>query len=209
MTLQLLLERLYRWRDLLPTLAALGVLALVNGECCAPLCFAWAGSGALITLGGIGLRIWARRHIGDHTRGRIGEAPLLATQGPYRWLRHPLYLANGLCASGWMVVALAHAGESWRLAAMVLLWALVVLQWGALAGWEELGLARSHGERWQAWAAATPQWGLPLRRDRVEVESAEPRARPRSLLAAVVADRWTWFWQLLLWGALAVRLWAS
>ena len=50
----------------------------------------------------------------------------------------------------------------------------------------------------------TPQWGLPL--GRVAHREA---ARIRSVAAAVVADRWTWFWQLLLWGALAVRLWAN
>lgn len=53
-----------------------------------------------VLLGGLSLRVWARRHIGLHTRGKRLEAPYRATGGPYRYLSHPLYLANVLVALG-------------------------------------------------------------------------------------------------------------
>lgn len=48
------------------------------------------------------MRVWARRHIGLHTRGKRLEAPYRATGGPYRYISHPLYLANVLVALGCM-----------------------------------------------------------------------------------------------------------
>lgn len=59
---------------------------------------AWWSLGPL--LAGLGLRIWARRYIGLHTRGRELQAPYRATGGPYAWISHPLYLANVLVAFG-------------------------------------------------------------------------------------------------------------
>ncbi len=57
---------------------------------------------------GLALRIWARRHIGPHSRGRILLCPETSVSGPYRYLDHPLYLANllviaslAVCLSGW------------------------------------------------------------------------------------------------------------
>lgn len=56
---------------------------------------------SLIPLGmGLGLRIWARSYIGRHTRGQELQAPYRAVGGPYRWIGHPLYLANTLVALG-------------------------------------------------------------------------------------------------------------
>ena len=51
-------------------------------------------------LTGLGLRLWARGHIGLHSRGSHLEAPYRAIGGPYRYFSHPLYLANSLVALG-------------------------------------------------------------------------------------------------------------
>jgi protein-S-isoprenylcysteine O-methyltransferase Ste14 len=51
-------------------------------------------------LTGLALRAWARRFIGAHSRGRILACPERVAGGPYRWLSHPLYLANVLVLSG-------------------------------------------------------------------------------------------------------------
>lgn len=47
-------------------------------------------------LAGLGLRLWARHHIGAHSRGRILSSAVRCTGGPYRFLHHPLYVANFL-----------------------------------------------------------------------------------------------------------------
>jgi len=49
---------------------------------------------------GLGIRLWARGHIGLHSRGGRLEAPYRSVGGPYRYFSHPLYLANSLVALG-------------------------------------------------------------------------------------------------------------
>lgn len=70
----------------------------------------WSGRGGrasmLPLVAGLGLRIWARRYAGSHTRGRRMAAPYRAVGGPYRYFAHPLYVAN----------VLVLAGLAWRLA---------------------------------------------------------------------------------------------
>jgi len=53
-----------------------------------------------VLLMGLGLRLWARGHIGLHSRGSHLEAPYRSVGGPYRYFSHPLYLANSLVALG-------------------------------------------------------------------------------------------------------------
>lgn len=90
---------LYRWRGFLASACGLlGALWLWppprSGQ-------AWQRLWSLLPLlAGLALRVWARRHIGLHTRGKWLEAPYRAIGGPYRHLSHPLYLANVLVALG-------------------------------------------------------------------------------------------------------------
>jgi len=58
----------------------------------------WVRSWPLL-VAGLALRIWARAHIGPHSRGRNLSAPERCVGGPYRWIGHPLYLANLLVAA--------------------------------------------------------------------------------------------------------------
>ena len=61
--------------------------------------------GLPVILAGLALRFWAMGHIGASARSsRIG-AQARVTSGPYRLLRHPLYLGNALIVAG-MLVAL-------------------------------------------------------------------------------------------------------
>ena len=54
----------------------------------------------LLVAAGVGLRIWAGGCAGDHTRtGTIG-APQLATNGPYAFVRNPIYLGNMILGLG-------------------------------------------------------------------------------------------------------------
>jgi protein-S-isoprenylcysteine O-methyltransferase Ste14 len=59
------------------------------------------------------LRVWARMNIGEHTRGNELACPEIAKTGPYKYIRHPLYLSNFMAGAAF---ALFHAGFSfWTL----------------------------------------------------------------------------------------------
>jgi protein-S-isoprenylcysteine O-methyltransferase Ste14 len=59
------------------------------------------------------LRIWARMHIGEHTRGSELACPEIAKTGPYRYIKHPLYISNFIAG---LAFAILHAGFSfWSL----------------------------------------------------------------------------------------------
>jgi len=62
---------------------------------------------ALPLLAGFALRLWARAHIGPHSRRRILSSPERCAGGPYSLLAHPLYAANLLAILG---LGLALAG---------------------------------------------------------------------------------------------------
>ena len=74
---------------------------------------AWAWLAVAGALGAQGLRWWAVRTLGDRWSTRVivvpGERPV--TAGPYRWLRHPNYLAVIL-----EMACLPLAWGLWRLA---------------------------------------------------------------------------------------------
>ncbi|MDR1811872.1 MAG: hypothetical protein LBQ87_03520 [Candidatus Fibromonas sp.] len=55
------------------------------------------------------LRVWARMHIGEHSRGRELACPEIVKTGPYRYIRHPLYLSNFMAG---VAFAVFHAGFS-------------------------------------------------------------------------------------------------
>jgi protein-S-isoprenylcysteine O-methyltransferase Ste14 len=54
-------------------------------------------AGIAIALVGQGLRIWASGHI---EKGRE-----VTRSGPYRWVRHPLYVGSAIMAAGFLVAA--------------------------------------------------------------------------------------------------------
>lgn len=59
---------------------------------------AQAGVALAVALGAQGLRQWAMRSLGDRWNVRIVVVPSepLVDRGPYRWMRHPNYLAVAL-----------------------------------------------------------------------------------------------------------------
>lgn len=58
--------------------------------------------GLILFLAGIGLRIWSRRSLGRFYTFDISVTPehRVTTAGPYRFVRHPLYLGTFLTAAG-------------------------------------------------------------------------------------------------------------
>lgn len=174
---------LYRWRG--TVIAFFGVLAI------------WMGSAEpwvlwmLPVLFGVALRVWARCHIGEHSRGERLSVTVLSQGGPYALIRHPLYLSNVSIAIGCL---LWWQGISWRSA---LLSVLVVTFYRALAHWEDLHLEQSMGDVWKQWRANVPGVWRPT-----WSRSPIPMPAHRSFLLAIRADSWTWIMLALAFGIL-------
>ena len=103
----------------------------------------WWGflSGAALMAVGAAVRTWAA--------GLVRKDQRLATDGPYRFVRHPQYAGNCLLAVG---LSLAVG-----LPAAILLWAAVIwLFYVPAIRREDKKLSRVFGDEWTAWAATTP-----------------------------------------------------
>lgn len=78
----------------------------------------------------------------------------LATQGVYRYLRHPQYLGILLITAGWLV--------HWPTIPGLVMWPILVFLYYRLSVQEERALAAKFGEEFRAYAERTPRL-LPLR----------------------------------------------
>jgi protein-S-isoprenylcysteine O-methyltransferase Ste14 len=162
---------LFRWRGVIG-LAAFGVVFWLArptvGSCFAGLAF---------VLAGLAVRFWASGYIGIEGRAREIGASRKVVSGPYRLLRHPLYVGNFLLVAG-MLVAL-RPGVVVSVAVLL----LFVLEYAIIVAAEERDLeAKGKGERgndegadeaqgfawrramceWQTWLATGVALGLVL-----------------------------------------------
>jgi protein-S-isoprenylcysteine O-methyltransferase Ste14 len=120
-----------------------------------------SGIGAALLCAGVGLRLAAIRTLGARFRTRLDGAPDLITHGLYAWIRHPSELGLGCIVLG--LAALADAGP---FVALVAAAALTLAAYRVRR--EDAALARSHGSRFTAHAAAVGAW-LPLRAGRARL----------------------------------------
>ena len=105
-------------------------------------------AGMVILLGGLVLRGWSIKTLGDYFTGTVmvsSDQPVI-TAGPYRVLRHPSYTGFLLVCAG---VGLASANWA-ALAAMVLL-PLAIFLWRIRA--EENALLTTLGDKYRVYAA--------------------------------------------------------
>jgi protein-S-isoprenylcysteine O-methyltransferase Ste14 len=105
-------------------------------------------AGIVVLLGGLVLRGWSIKTLGDYFTGSVmvsSDQPVI-TAGPYRVLRHPSYTGLLLACAG---VGLASA-NSVGLAAMVLI-PLATVLWRIRA--EESALLATLGDSYRAYAA--------------------------------------------------------
>ena len=136
----------------------------------------WPVGGALI-MAGHGFRIWATRYIGRSARTRGAKSARLVTDGPYAYVRNPLYIANVSIGCGFALLS-------------ELVWAVpIVLMLGAvyyslIVRWEEELLTAMWGEAYRHYAQVVPRW-IPLTWRR-EIARA-----PYSLPHAIYRDRRT------------------
>jgi len=117
-------------------------------------------AGAALVLAGVAVRLWAMGY-----RTRTGH---FTEDGPYRWVRHPLYVGTLIWWLGFFVLAGAPVWGT----------VLFVLIAGAVhapqAAFEEEYLHGLFGEAYAAYAHRVPRW-FPLRAPR------PPAGRPWSL----------------------------
>lgn len=71
----------------------------------------------------------------------------LRTDGPYRWVRHPIYTGVLLAGAGFTVAV----GSWWTVGAWLV---LLVFFWGKWR-WEDRLLRARYGAEWSSWAAGT------------------------------------------------------
>lgn len=92
--------------------------------------------GGAVALAGEAIRVWAAGHL---DKGRE-----VTQSGPYRWMRHPLYVGSAIVALG---AALASA----RISAAVIIGVYVALTIGAAISHEERNMRRQFGEEYDAY----------------------------------------------------------
>jgi protein-S-isoprenylcysteine O-methyltransferase Ste14 len=84
-------------------------------------------------LAGLLVRFWSVTWIGPESRTRSDTPPAVRISGgPYRLLRHPLYVGNGILSAG--LVAMSGAGRPWLTILFPFLW---LAQYGPVIAWEE------------------------------------------------------------------------
>jgi protein-S-isoprenylcysteine O-methyltransferase Ste14 len=111
--------------------------------------------GAALYFGGLALYVWGRRTLDDMFNVasgfgvRLHAGHRLVTTGPYRHVRHPMYLA--VIVSGWGGLLLYR---TWSMA----LFAISMLGLMYRAGREEQALAQEFGQEWVAYARRVPAW---------------------------------------------------
>src|SRR6266487_6326339 len=110
--------------------------------------------GLLPLLLGIGLYFWCAGEftfIGKGTPAPIDAPKFLVREGPYRWVRNPMYLAVFS-----VVIGEAILFHSLLLVGYVLLVGLVVHLF--VVFYEEPRLARQFGESYEAYLRTVPRW---------------------------------------------------
>ncbi len=151
----------YKYRGLFTAL--LGILLLLLP----PAPFELAGYvGILLLAAAFFLRVWARMYIGGHSRGSELACPEIVRMGPYRFVKHPLYLSNFMAG---VAFVLFHAGFSFE-----------TLGFCAIYGLFLLFLVRKEND----FLVSRP---IP-----------HSSSFKQSITRAIVSDRFTWFWQIVI-----------
>lgn len=95
----------------------------------------WVGTA--VVLAGIVVRMWASGH--------VKKNKVLATEGPYAFVRHPLYVGNFLISVGFCLAC----GLWWSWLVMLVFW---LFFYTAAIGYEDQKLHRLFGDPWLEWS---------------------------------------------------------
>ena len=140
---------LFRHRTSIPVPFALALLLLRLGE--APFSWTLVVGGAILTLAGEAIRLWAVSHIGVISRTRSDRLGPLIADGPFGLVRNPLYIGNILLWVGFAITA-----RLLWLAPIVLV--LLALEYHAIVRWEEQLLESRRGQEYRDYCARVPRW---------------------------------------------------
>jgi len=114
--------------------------------------------GLLLAIFGELIRIWGVAYAGCATRTReVKEAPLLVTNGPYAFMRNPLYFGNMFIYSGYIIAAGALLPH--------LLYIVILffsIQYSLIVSLEERGLEELFGEPYLQYKREVPRFYLRL-----------------------------------------------
>ncbi|MBT8136310.1 MAG: isoprenylcysteine carboxylmethyltransferase family protein [Gammaproteobacteria bacterium] len=116
-----------------------------------------AYAGIPLILAGVVVRMWASGHIMKNS--------VLATNGPYSLVRHPLYTGNILLLVGFAIVA----SQLWG---YLLLAAFLLFYYPTAIRYEDYKLEQLFADQWRAWSANTPAL-LPRRLWSKDITNAE------------------------------------
>lgn len=94
-------------------------------------------AGSVIAVIGALIRLWASGH--------VKKNKVLATDGPYAYVRHPLYVGNILILLGFSIAS----NIWWAYALMVF---LILFYYPPAISYEDAKLDRLFGEEWQSWS---------------------------------------------------------
>lgn len=109
--------------------------------------------GLLVAIFGESMRIWAVGYAGSATRTRHVGAPELITNGPYAYVRNPIYVGNfilslGLCIMAW-------AWMPWMLGVFTLAFGV---QYAMIVSLEEEHLQETFGESYTHYCRHVPRF---------------------------------------------------
>jgi protein-S-isoprenylcysteine O-methyltransferase Ste14 len=149
---------LFRWRSItpLPVLAVLLFLLWSSEDTWTPdgpVDFLLTSLGILLAFAGEALRFWTLSQVPEGTSGQGFEleAQQLNTQGPYAYVRNPLYLGNFLICLGLLLVA----DNLWSyLIGLSFFW----IQYFFIIRAEESFLLRKYGQEFRSYMGRVPRW---------------------------------------------------
>jgi protein-S-isoprenylcysteine O-methyltransferase Ste14 len=129
-------------------------------------------AGAAVAASGESVRLWAAGHLEKNRE--------VTSSGPYRWVRHPLYVGSAI-----MGVGIAIAAADLRVAALVALYVAVVMT--AAVRHEEAWLAERFGGDYRDYSEGpVAPAGRPFSWHRALVTNREYRAAFGLLIAALL-----------------------
>jgi len=143
-----------------------GIIAIAALLLARPTWQSWQ-AGLVVAVIGEGIRVWAAGH--------LEKSREVTTSGPYRWMRHPLYVGSSVLALGIVIAA-----RSYVLAAMAALY-LGATMTAAIRS-EEAFLRRTFGDTYDRYARAEHE-GVARR---FSLERAVRNKEYRAVLGTVV-----------------------
>ena len=111
--------------------------------------------GGLVYFSGLALYLWGRLSLGrmfaasTRATARLPERPRLIMNGPYAWVRHPMYLAVSMVAAGGLLLF-----QTWAMLLLIATAAALPRR----AEREEALLAAEFGGAWTDYARQVAKW---------------------------------------------------